>query len=70
MALRWVVASAQLFNCAPQKLEIAKHIAESAQHALLQVALNATTACLAALPGGCASVPANFPNLTATNYLP
>jgi hypothetical protein len=38
--------------------------------ALLQVALNATTACLAALPGGCASVPASFPNLTATNYLP
>jgi hypothetical protein len=38
--------------------------------ALLQVALNATTACLTALPGGCTSVPTSFPNLTATNYLP
>ena len=37
---------------------------------LVQAAFDDTLACLAKLPGGCSAVPASFPDLTASNYLP
>jgi len=36
----------------------------------LQAGFDAAAACIAAYPGGCASVPSSYPSFTATNYLP
>jgi hypothetical protein len=38
--------------------------------AMLQACYDATAACVASLPNGCADVPATYPEWSATNYLP